>query len=1000
MNLCRQLLATIAVAMIFVTPLAAAVQPSSNGAGRERGFRLLHRYSTDDFDGGSQTWSATQDARGVMVFGNLAGILEFDGVWWRTILLSNESAAMSVARDADGRIVVGGIDELGYLKPDATGRMTFVSLVGQLPEDAREPGEVRRVIPTPQGAYFEGDTRGFLWSGDAISTIATFEPGPDHKSSAIVSDRLYVWTPGSVRMLGADGHLVEADAPERVRDSSIVGMMAFDEGAILVLTRDSGLLLWRDSDVTPFAKDASRWIERHEPTGLASLADGRIAVTTRRGGVLLLRRSGAVDEILDTSFGLPDDDVHSAFSDRDGSLWLTLNTGIVRVEATSPVSVIDTRAGLKGSINGLGRHEGTLYAATYDGVYTVSRAQPDPDATLGIRAPVRARLVAGIERPAWDFADDGDALLIGTTGGVLVLRDGEISTIAGTEGTTAYALVRSGADPDLIWLAMRQGLGAIRREGSEWRWLGLVQGIPQFVRTIVPTDDGTVWLGTIFDGLLRVRVGQAEAPGDTPVAGDIQTFGTGEINVSRVDGRVVAVWNNGIYTVDSTGTTLVEDPKLARFATGAKLFELTEDANGNVWLNTPTPTILIRQGDGSYRADDLLLAGIPGRDIQMIAPEPDGIVWIGTERALVRYEPDASSIESSPHVPLVRRVSATRGGTIYSGAIADGASKPSLPARFGRVRFECSPSSYEPGARFQYWLEPSELEWSDWTSEPFIEFTNLIEGDYVFHVRTLGYAGQSSPDATFAFRVLPPWYRTPWAWAIWASLFIASFFGYSRLRHRALAERARLLEVQVDDKTRELQVTVEELRVATDQIAAKNRELEVANERLSALSYSDGLTGIANRRHLEEVIDTEWRRAWRTSSWLAFILIDIDAFKQLNDALGHQAGDDCLKAIASYLQSAMRRSGDVVARHGGDEFAAVLPSTDLDGARHFAEEIRAGIETLAIAHPSVAEGHVTASIGVAALKPREAQPTDDLVLAADRALYRAKSAGRNRVESE
>lgn len=178
------------------------------------------------------------------------------------------------------------------------------------------------------------------------------------------------------------------------------------------------------------------------------------------------------------------------------------------------------------------------------------------------------------------------------------------------------------------------------------------------------------------------------------------------------------------------------------------------------------------------------------------------------------------------------------------------------------------------------------------------------------------------------------------------------------------------------------------------------RKLEDANKILERMSVTDGLTGIANRRYFDEVIDHEWLRAARDGTSLSLILIDIDFFKLFNDTYGHQAGDDCLKKVAIALKDALKRPADIVARYGGEEFAAVLPETEMSGAFTLAETMRTNVVELNIPHKnSKAATHVTISLGVASAVPERSSSQSVLIAEADRSLYEAKKEGRNRVKS-
>lgn len=175
-------------------------------------------------------------------------------------------------------------------------------------------------------------------------------------------------------------------------------------------------------------------------------------------------------------------------------------------------------------------------------------------------------------------------------------------------------------------------------------------------------------------------------------------------------------------------------------------------------------------------------------------------------------------------------------------------------------------------------------------------------------------------------------------------------------------------------------------------------ELKRQRDILAGFSFLDGLTGIANRRRFDQVLDMEWRRGIRSGAFLSLIMMDIDHFKRFNDAAGHLAGDDCLRKIAQCLAGVVQRPGDQIARYGGEEFACILSETDAAGANLVAERIQSALADLALPHPSSAlSPFVTLSLGVATTVPRFDQGTESLIKLADQGLYQAKEAGRNRI---
>ena len=220
---------------------------------------------------------------------------------------------------------------------------------------------------------------------------------------------------------------------------------------------------------------------------------------------------------------------------------------------------------------------------------------------------------------------------------------------------------------------------------------------------------------------------------------------------------------------------------------------------------------------------------------------------------------------------------------------------------------------------------------------------------------------------------MEPWYAVHWPLAAAAAAIVVATLAAYALR----ARRAGLREEELVRLVRE-----------------RTEQLEEANRKLEELSFVDSLTDIGNRRQFERMLDLEWRRAVRSASPLSLIIADIDHFKAFNDTHGHQAGDRCLRDVATLMDAIVQRAGDQVARYGGEEFAAMLPETDAQGAVAIAERMRQAVEGL-----ETQGGRVTVSFGVATIIATDASSPNALVAAADAALYEAKRAGRNAVRS-
>lgn len=956
---------------VLACGLLLAGGPASGTASRspERGFPLIQAYDPGR-DVSMQSFELVQDARGLLYVANGSGVLVYDGAWWRTIEIGKAVSAFSVAAGEDGRIGVGGVDELGFLAPDASGTLRYVSLLDRLPPGEPALGQVGQTIAVPGGFAFLTTDRFYLWDGATMRTVAKFPGDRPYAVVFEVDGELYLWTrDGLSRIVGT--RIVPVPGGEVFRGRRVDMILRAARG-LLVSVREEGLFLFRDGEAVPFAPEASRWTAAKRLFSGLRLPDGRWALGSLTGGLLLLEPDGEIDQVIDTSVGLPDDFVNDVALDREGSLWLALNNGLAKIEVASPLSVLDRRAGLEGSPYAVARHGGTLWVATSAGL---SRLAPD-----GRMVPV-----PGIPPSGWSLLPYGEELLVGTAFGIFRIRGGQVGKLD-FEDRTVYAFARSEKDPERVWLGTEDGLASIRREGGGWRSEGPVAGVPREVLVIFEGANGTVWCTTLLDGVVGVEVpaaGSGRAPRVRRVPGS-----DGAI-LGRAGGRILALHDGRVRHLDEARGELRDDPLLAALGREIAATELAEDARGSLWLATQPPSVARKRGN-EWGPGTRSIVEIRARSILSLFPEPDGTVWLAGDSGLYRYAGSSPGLETPLPAPLLSRITVEGDKVLFGGAPGASPFAAELPARSRRLRIELAPLSFRAGLRYQTRLDPEDEDWSPPAAEPFVELTRLPHGDYTFRTRTVGPNGEVGPEASWSFRVLPPWYLTPLAWVLWFLVAAAAVTGYAGLRSRALHLRAAKLEARVEEQTIELRRTVEELRRA-------QTGLEAANARLEALSLEDDLTGIANRRRLHQALEEEWSRARRHGTPVAFCLLDLDHFKLLNDTRGHPEGDLCLQAVAHYLAGTVRRPGDVVARHGGEEFAVLLPETDLSGAIERAEQIRQGIEDLAFPHEAVPLGRVTASVGVAVTTPAPGQRPETLIEAADLALYRAKTQGRNRV---
>ena len=378
----------------------------------ERGFPLITVYPPETHKAGPQTFDVTQDSRGVLYFGNLHGLVTYDGAWWELHKLPNEQVPLSLATDAGGRIALGLLDDLGYLARNPQGSYEYHSLLDTLPAGQRSIGDVRAICATPAGFLFVAERSLILWNSGAAKTIATFtaEEAP-RGCSAEGADVLLRGPKGLHRF---DIHSLRV-SPMGF-DKRVLHILRRADKTAIAVTRDDGLFIVANGTLTPFAPAVKEWLTGKIVSGGARLRDGRLVLITRQHGLVIFDANGEIEQVIAAGSGLPDAILSEAYVDREGALWLAMEGPIVRIDVNAPVTVFDARGGMRGSAGDVAQFDGKLYVATTHGLFEIDERG-------------NAKRLEPMEEGAWRLlvvhGERGDdELLAGTTRGLYRIRPG------------------------------------------------------------------------------------------------------------------------------------------------------------------------------------------------------------------------------------------------------------------------------------------------------------------------------------------------------------------------------------------------------------------------------------------------------------------------------------------------------------------------------------------------------------------------------------------------
>ena len=820
----------------------------------------VRNYSPDEYNASVQNWCAVQDHRGVMYFGNTYGVLEYDGHNWNLIPVSNNSIVRSLAVDRNGTIFVGAVKEFGYLSPNYRGELEYISLSQNLDTAEHKFIDVWKTYCYKDHVIFGSREYIFKYDYHSVTPYSDSYLKKGNRFLLKLNNDLFLNNLLEGLYLVKDSVTIAPDNDFFIH-KHIMLMLPHDSEKALVGTYGSGIYVYDiytgiDTIQYSFPNETLDFLKDNGLYDGIKLKDNYVFGTLDNGSIIT-DKNGDNIKYLNESSGLQSNVIssiyHSSKLNSEDPLWLTTINGISSVDIYSPFSFMNKDNGLESQIFDVIRYNSTIYVSTIRGVYYLEYDK--------YKRP-QFKQIEGIEFPWYFFkynppsgkyesrADD-EILLVSTTMGTFQITGKTAKSLddKGMYTGENYCINASKKDTSILYLSFNKGIEIYQYNNKKWEKLRVFKFTAE-IKKVIEDNSGILWLETNNSGVIKVypdmTTEHLNLSHGLPTLNFIMLF--------ELNNEIVFATPKGVLKFDNTIKKFKQHELFSKLYpdTNIGFLVVQEDKRGNIWVSRYKDydyriERIFENKLGQYEIDSLPFKRFNFKEPEVIYPEDNGFVWIGTGDGLFKYDRNIKKEYNKKYYTLLRKITLNRDSLLFGGSnfiikdtikvikagdinINSGISVKDH--EFKSIRFDFSAPFFEAEDKteFCWYLEGYDENWSNWTKDTKVIFTGLPTGDFTFHVKAKNVYGIESVSASYKFKIYPPWYRSLWACIFYLIVFV---WLVVKLYNRKLIKEKIKLEKIVTQRTSEINQKNEILQSQKEEILNQRDNLDDLNKLLA-----------------------------------------------------------------------------------------------------------------------------------------------------------------------
>jgi signal transduction histidine kinase len=761
------------------------------------GWPEIRNFNTTEIGGGStQNWFITQDEQGLLYVGNNSRLLQFDGVNWRSYV-PNGLTVLSVAPSGN-RLYYGSNNLFGMMVPDSIGNLRSIPLHSRLPAQAPPPNSVWAVAVHGEDVYFRDQSHLYQWRDSLIS----WQPMAGLARFHAIGEKLYVYESQRGIAYVEQGQLRDVPGGSAFQRRTVYAILPGSHpDALHIITRSMGIDRLTPEGKTTVETPIHDWLRTAQVYAAIALRQGGYAIGSLQDGLIITDDDFQPLLHLTTENGLIDNGVLTLYQDHENGIWVGTNNGLSRIIWPPRFTTFDNRSGIPQSLHRVFVSGGKLFAGGTTGVFVspeVDPSLPFPSTNFRQIDEINGFVNVLIEVPA--------GVVAGTDAGAWLITENDTRKITGTITRSAQY------DPQaqILFLLGIDVIRVTRVNGDE-----ILPPRPLFEtpvqfremilrgQTLWVTSRDTLVRRLTIPSLAEVTDWDPQSPPliETPA---IKSYSmpahtrSVDLHMHVLADTLYFANASQLFRYDAQQDSLVKASLFTETLQNGRIeiFKIVpSEAAAGVFVRAQRRNWVARKGpDGLYQPTNRPLNRMYHPSIQDVAVQGP-LVWYAGNLGLTLYNTTITDPEPSPFTSLIRQVTVRGDSIIFRGHYPDGYSTPILSYAENDMRFSYAALTFDKqdSVRYQTRLDPYDADWSRPTDETRKDYTGLPEGIYTFRVRSVNIDGIQSAEATYIFRILPPWYRTWWAYL----LFLCSgggllYAGYQyRVNYLIGIERAR-----------------------------------------------------------------------------------------------------------------------------------------------------------------------------------------------------------------